>query len=265
MVTATRYIGTCPVCEGEQKLHKMTLVHHGYQRPVYGSIQGDCFGVGYPPYELSTEGTEAYLVAVRRGIDGNEEALARLRDPDLASIDVSRRRLSGWETTTYTPADGYQFQRALQEKIDAVEAAQRQLKTEERRCVRLIQDFTPRRVRTEEEDLVQKSQVSQARRAVLDEARSVRQAKRAALDAKQRAREQEHAALIEEYRQIFESLASQASPDARAQAKRHWVQMFKEEDVGAVAASTSGPMTCRQTRRSFGSGWPLTARAGAVA
>jgi len=52
--------GTCPCCFG---LYKLTtdggMVHHGFTRPGIGQILGDCFGVGYQPFEVSFAGTEA--------------------------------------------------------------------------------------------------------------------------------------------------------------------------------------------------------------
>lgn len=68
-------LGTCAVCDRIQKLNlKVGLGHrhrskqkehplmvlHGYKRPGDGWIVGDCFGVGYPPIELSPEGAEAW-------------------------------------------------------------------------------------------------------------------------------------------------------------------------------------------------------------
>lgn len=36
------------------------IVLHGYKRPGLGYLQGECFGNGWPPFELSAEGTKAY-------------------------------------------------------------------------------------------------------------------------------------------------------------------------------------------------------------
>jgi hypothetical protein len=60
-------LGTCSVCLARIKLRKQPvpklpiLVLHGYKRPGIGYIEGNCPGVRFPPLELSTEGTEAYL------------------------------------------------------------------------------------------------------------------------------------------------------------------------------------------------------------
>ena len=52
--------GTCPVCERAIRVRGGRIVYHGFTRPGRGHIVGDCFGVSYPPYEASCEGTLAY-------------------------------------------------------------------------------------------------------------------------------------------------------------------------------------------------------------
>jgi len=65
-------LGTCPCCFGTFKLllkgsrngsdkTMPGMVLHGYKRPGTGYAEGECHGVGWPPYELSKEGTENYL------------------------------------------------------------------------------------------------------------------------------------------------------------------------------------------------------------
>lgn len=66
--------GTCPVCFRNIKMtDAQKMVHHGYERPGHGYIVGDCFGVGYKPYELSSEGTEAFLRIVLRPMLANQK------------------------------------------------------------------------------------------------------------------------------------------------------------------------------------------------
>jgi hypothetical protein len=52
--------GTSPVCERSIRLRAGKIVHHGYARPGRGHIVGDCYGVGFAPYEVSSDGTRAY-------------------------------------------------------------------------------------------------------------------------------------------------------------------------------------------------------------
>jgi hypothetical protein len=88
-------LGTCPVCDRIQKLNlKVGLGHrhrskqkehplmvlHGYKRPGDGWIYGDCFGVGYPPYELSTEGCEAWATKLKTEyIPRKKESIAHIK------------------------------------------------------------------------------------------------------------------------------------------------------------------------------------------
>jgi len=53
--------GSCSVCFQNIKLRNGTLVLHGYKRPGHGSAVGNCFGVGYEPFELSSKGCKDYL------------------------------------------------------------------------------------------------------------------------------------------------------------------------------------------------------------
>jgi hypothetical protein len=64
--------GTCAVCGKNVKLDSAgTIVSHGYT-VRYGYHEGNCFGVGYQPVEVSPAGLHAYLealVAVRKNAD----------------------------------------------------------------------------------------------------------------------------------------------------------------------------------------------------
>lgn len=95
MPKTTRYIGFCPVCERRSKVRDGKLVHHGYERPGHGFIEGDCFGVHRPPHELSDETALAYLIEViRPQIDQTERALAQLPSADVLYKSVYVRE--GW-------------------------------------------------------------------------------------------------------------------------------------------------------------------------
>lgn len=54
----------CQICERTQAVDADgTLGNHGYKRPGWGFIQGNCFGQGYRPYP-ATDALEAYKTAV---------------------------------------------------------------------------------------------------------------------------------------------------------------------------------------------------------
>jgi hypothetical protein len=79
--------GTCPVCEGNFKRNGTGLVHHGYTRPGDGMQHGDCFAVGYLPWELSPIGAQDYLAQALRPTLAREEAyLERLNTGKVTSF-----------------------------------------------------------------------------------------------------------------------------------------------------------------------------------
>lgn len=73
------HTGHCAICG---KLHKLTkgkkLVNHGYERPGDGWLHGECFGVGYAPYELSHEANDAFAVMLTNALTKKETYLGVL-------------------------------------------------------------------------------------------------------------------------------------------------------------------------------------------
>jgi len=76
------HTGSCPICFQNIKLKEggrlPTMVLHGYRRPGTGTIHGNCYGMGYPPFELSVEGTKSYLVEVITPARERAEAKVKL-------------------------------------------------------------------------------------------------------------------------------------------------------------------------------------------
>lgn len=104
--------GTCGVCEGNYKRDSGGgLVHHGYQRPGHGYIVGDCFGVGYQPWELSPKSVEKYLVRLDGLLRHWKEILADL--PSHTFFDVVESKGYGSnrvkKTRRLTVDDEYRF------------------------------------------------------------------------------------------------------------------------------------------------------------
>ena len=93
--------GTCPVCFQNVKLTPAnTMVLHGYKRPGHGTVQGKCFGVGYPAFEVSPKGIIAYI---ERGLEPTLKATqARLVALEAGSI---QRLTIGFQNTVVTPED----------------------------------------------------------------------------------------------------------------------------------------------------------------
>lgn len=66
----------CQICEGRYATDKDgTLGHHGYKRPGWGFISGDCSGEGHKPYPATDalvkylEQLEAFLATCRLKIE----------------------------------------------------------------------------------------------------------------------------------------------------------------------------------------------------
>lgn len=211
MTSVTRYIGTCPVCEGEFRLLKERMVHHGYKRPGHGSIEGDCPGVGYPPYEVSTEGTERYLERVQRGLLQEQDFLARLQRGVVEKLQVPDYS-KDWSRfppmKQITAADGYQFEQAIRDKIQHTKYLIDGLRRESERCDRLIRDWRPRPVRTLEESIEREAAAKAERAAVRASARAARDAKKQATRSKMDAREQRERDFIARYRDKLQDAAA---------------------------------------------------------
>lgn len=75
----------CQICEREQAINANgSLVHHGYRRPGWGFIVGDCMGTDHQPYPC-TDALEKYLIAVDAHIDRITKRLAKL--PTLTTYE----------------------------------------------------------------------------------------------------------------------------------------------------------------------------------
>lgn len=120
--------GTCPVCEGNFKRNSAEhydpqgMVHHGYQRPGDGAIHGDCFAVGYQPWEVSPKGAEDYLAkALRPHLEDSKAYLARLQAGEITKF-FKQVRTSGWNSPKTTveitkESDPYEFESMLKSAI----------------------------------------------------------------------------------------------------------------------------------------------------
>lgn len=88
---------TCPCCfgpfmlvprakKGDRSMPGMVL--HGYRRPGVGYLQGECFGNGWPPFELSSDGSRAYLVHLRAALEDLKESLGRLERDEQDTLFI---------------------------------------------------------------------------------------------------------------------------------------------------------------------------------
>jgi hypothetical protein len=87
------------------------LVHHGYQRPGYGYIIGDCFAVSLPPHELSPHAAEAYRSFCKKLKGEAEEYLGRLESgavtelhqQETLPVPTTAERPQYWRSAEHDP------------------------------------------------------------------------------------------------------------------------------------------------------------------
>jgi len=114
--------GTCPCCFRNIKLKSRndaapTIVLHGYLRPGWGQVQGSCYGVGYQPFELSSEGTE-HLVGVLNDREAHQkDFLRRLKGGEVQQLS---HQLSRTKVIIVKPGE-VAWERLLKERIDETE------------------------------------------------------------------------------------------------------------------------------------------------
>lgn len=113
---------TCQCCGMHFVVRNGNIVLHGYNRPGVGYIVGDCFGHGYPPFEVSRDRLGEYINVLVAGLVAIEAGIDRLRaKPE--SITVATRK--GYKDYRQGDAD---YERALAIEIAQEESRERQQK-----------------------------------------------------------------------------------------------------------------------------------------
>lgn len=141
-----RVVGTCPVCEHQQKITpRGAMVLHGYRRPGDGSIEGDCFGVGLPPYEVSSEGCVKYQDVLVTWIQSATDNLRRLeaRPEEMTSYSKVTRKISVFQRDSEDFNDLRQYEYLLQSAIHQAQYTLHELERARKRMIKLIADWAP--------------------------------------------------------------------------------------------------------------------------
>jgi hypothetical protein len=214
--TATRHVGNCQICEGDQKLHAgLRMVHHGYRRPGDGFIHGDCPGVDEEPYEVSCA-----LIATHKSALQVRLVHLRARLADIQASRVSwffRGDRAGRALDEYAVGvtEPYRFARG--------EGSIRQTEVTIARFTARIAAWRPQPVRTIEEMRRAAELELAAKRAERDAAKAARAAKKAATAAKQAALAARRQTVVDGLVASLQALADQpASPERDAAAREIW-------------------------------------------
>lgn len=202
MATTTRYVGTCAVCEGRIKVRGGTLVHHGYQRPGWGHIVGDCFGVHRLPHETSPDAAKAYLSEmVLPMLEDRIKTKARVEKATVLSYMYERRVGARQQVPVSVQVKQGESYRSHQDEVDKVyhtipsfdqvrQYALRdlareigKLEGEKVRLTNLVDTWTKQELTTVEEETAKGRAEAQAKRDEKQAARDQKKAEKAQRDA----------------------------------------------------------------------------------
>jgi len=240
----------------------MSLVHHGYKRPGWGYILGDCFAVGWQPYELSTLVCSAWRDKMRSWLEATERTLMRLQDPGLETLygttswlfpqaltkATAEKYRHHWqqeaayfqEVKLWVRHDGNDEERQLFAKWrrQYIADAERDIGTarkEIERMEKFIDSWQLDNVRTEEEqverDKAKKAAERMAKNAEKQADRDAKATKRRALDEKHDRWDKERGELIQMYRDLFTNLAKEPKHSGTgAAAREYWRAMQKAKN-----------------------------------
>ncbi len=122
--------GTCPVCFNNIKLRPTArkardkampgITLHGYKRPGTGYIHGECFGIDYPPFELSAEGSHAFIAELDQSIANIEHAIREYESGAVDELYVDRDRKLTLVKKSEAPP--HEWEKYLKEKISSSKA-----------------------------------------------------------------------------------------------------------------------------------------------
>jgi len=85
----------CQVCARQQALDVSgNMVHHGYQRPGFGYIVGDCFGVAHKPYP-ATDALILWQSALENAIESMTVQIAAIDNGTRGTITANEYDVDG--------------------------------------------------------------------------------------------------------------------------------------------------------------------------
>jgi len=193
MKTALRHLGYCQICEGEFKLAGGLMVHHGYKRPGWGYIVGDCMGVSQLPYEKSAEVCKVYLARVSEHRADKQEFLRRLEADEVTELYKTHWKGKP-ELVKKSEAKDYEWKLLVRSRVRETEYEIRGLGYEVDRMEKRIAAWKLCETRTVEERVAEEDRKRAEKAAERAQKRSEKEAKekakaerKAALEARKEA------------------------------------------------------------------------------
>jgi len=234
-----RYVGTCPVCEKQQKVTPHgAMVHHGYKRPGFGNIVGDCYGVGFPAYELSSKGCESYLKYLHVSLEQVKRSLERLNArPATQTASVGWGRQTKTETyrrDSEDPVERSYYEEALRAAIKQVGGQETGINFEIGRMTRLIENWIKRPLlEIDEEGFTQRDRDERdARRAERETKKEAQRRKKSELEAKREERLARRAFTMLFFYKAFEELLQKPPGPARHDEARNLLLETQKKKYG---------------------------------
>ena len=137
--------GSCPCCFGNYKIRSKSndlpeMVLHGFKRPGWGEVQGRCFGVGFPPFELSPKGTKHLIEHLQEGQERREKFINDLKSGKITSlhIETSTKRLQLVTPESEGPVG---WAAIVKNKIRDIEFDHAQVERDLRTLTKLVNDW----------------------------------------------------------------------------------------------------------------------------
>lgn len=123
-VNPNKVVKTCPCCFRPIAVQNGTMAHHGYERPGTGWQTASCPGVRFKPLEVSSEGLEWLISALRSKL---ESARASHKDrANKTSLSVLKMRKLV-EVTKGSPEWAREFKRFVAELEFEISGLEREL------------------------------------------------------------------------------------------------------------------------------------------
>lgn len=110
--------GTCAVCGKNVKLDAAgRIVSHGFTVRWHTHV-GNCFGVNYPPIEISPDGLRAWLRNTELARDTVASSIKTIEEFPTAAVPTSRYPVSADATVDFTNADDPNYARYRRQYIE---------------------------------------------------------------------------------------------------------------------------------------------------
>lgn len=139
--------GTCPICSKNVKLEGGKLVDHGFRVEGrgrgYAHKHGRCFGVGHKPIEVSPEGAQAYLVALRNQLLNIEAEIKNLSKLDIISVADYHGKAKVGKAKVYRRGESG-FDRAISNESSDLEGIARRQRCSIQGFEEMVSNWAPR-------------------------------------------------------------------------------------------------------------------------